>query len=612
MISLKKILIGVAIFFSMSAFCQPCTTPPSINFNQNTFELCPGESATVIANVLGEVGAITYNWFPLSGNTDALLISPTALETWYYLEITDDCFTVVDSMHAYLNSIVITSLNTTDATDCPTQPGTLGSVQVLPSDPTQTYTLIGGGDSYGPQFSNTFTNLPGGITYFLTIENPYCSMDTVVTIGLGANAVVATWDFGSLIPVSCFGENDGAASISNIGGGILPQFDVSWTHTTGLFDQTVVGLGGSDTINNLFEGNWVVTVTDQEGCAWSHLFVVEEPDPLSIALSANSPTCYGFSDGSVNGIISGGTSMYSCIMTNAGGSQVNFANIPEINFLISGWYFVSVTDANGCTVEDSAFVDDPGQLNIDLILTESLCYSNGNGSAVVDTIYNYSGNYNAIAYFWNPNPNGLNGIGQNTCEQLGGGDHTLTINDQSGCSQSIDFTIISPPELYFDIIGSEPSSGGTDGVVYASALGGTPGYTYLWTNLTTLATSNNTTWGGLLGGDYEIVVTDANGCTLTQVVTVGYLDAEENSSDKIFQICPTIINDGVIHFNNQISASVFLVIYNLQGEIVFQTALEQYEMGLSLDLESGIYFYQVIENQTKTEKIAQGKIVIVN
>jgi len=607
----KKILIVVAMFFSVAAFCQPCTTPPTINFSFNSIHLCPGEIGTNNALISGGVGPITYNWSDGS-STSSITFSATDT-TWYYLEITDDCFTVLDSFKVYLHDVNISSLSITDATNCPGQPGILGSLQAFPNNPTYLYTLYGGGNTYGPQISNSFSNLSGGVIYFLHVEDPYdCYADSAVTIGLGANATTATWDIGLLEPVTCFGDNDGTASVSNVGGGITAPYDVTWTHISGISSQTtMISAGGGDLNSNLIGGDWVVTVTDQEGCAWSNLFEIAEPAEVILDLIVTNPTCYMFTDGAVVTTVSGGTGGFTVVMTNSAGAQMNFGGGLEINSLGMGWYYVNVTDNSGCFKEDSAFVDNPGQLNIDLILTESLCYSNGNGSAIVDTIYNFMGNYNSIAYFWNPNPDGLNGIGQDTCEHLGGGNYTLTINDQSGCSQSIDFTIISPPELYFDIIGSEASSGGTDGIVYASAAGGTPGYTYTWTNLTTLATSNNTTWGGLLPGDYEIVVVDSYGCTLTEIVTIGYLGTEENFS-MLFQIYPSVIHDDLMYVNNLMESNVSLVIYNLQGEIVLEIIVEQGKNNQTLNLESGTYFYRVMDNQVKTEKPIQGKIVIVN
>lgn len=84
--------------------------------------------------------------------------------------------------------------------------------------------------------------------------------------------------------------------------------------------------------------------------------------------------------------------------------------------------------------------------------------------------------------------------------------------------------------LGFTEFGSEPAFCRTSssqmgfGVVYAAAIGGTPDYTYLWTDLQTGATSSNTTWGGLNPGFYEMTVTDDGGNTLTQVIEVDSLN----------------------------------------------------------------------------------------
>jgi hypothetical protein len=81
-------------------------------------------------------------------------------------------------------------------------------------------------------------------------------------------------------------------------------------------------------------------------------------------------------------------------------------------------------------------------------------------------------------------------------------------------------------QLQFSTLGGEPAycrlygNQNGNGVVYAAATGGTPSYTYQWTNLTTMATSSNTTWGGLNPGDYEIKAWDAAGDSIMQVITV--------------------------------------------------------------------------------------------
>src|SRR5690606_37633051 len=127
---------------------------------------------------------------------------------------------------------------------------------------------------------------------FLNVVNDDgCSIDTAVTVGLGANAVTANFVLDSLRDVTCFGDDNGGAFVNSIAGGITPPYDVTWTHTTGLFDSETVTAGGSSEQDNLFGGQWVVTVTDQEGCAWSQLFDIYSPDELTLDFVFNDPTC---------------------------------------------------------------------------------------------------------------------------------------------------------------------------------------------------------------------------------------------------------------------------------------------------------------------------------
>jgi gliding motility-associated-like protein len=501
---------------------------PTIVFNENTIVICPDEDATIIATVVNPYSTpVDYSWSPTSGTTNTLTVSPN-VATWYYLTVEDGCYTIVDSVKIEMGGIDLTDINVVDATNCPGQPGTPGSIEILPDPADFVYTLIGGGDTYGPQVSNIFSGLDGGIIYFLHVENADgCFIDTAISVGLGANAVTAVWMPGALGDVTCFGDLNGSAQITNIQGGIDPPYTVTWTHTSGLYDtQTPISAGGGDAINNLMGGNWVVTVTDQEGCAWSQLFSIFEPAELTLDFIYNDPSCYLFTDGSVTASTSGGNGGNTFTMTNSAGTTLNVGNSNTINNLGQGWYYTTIVDSEGCTTEDSVFVDQPGELAIDLIINQPLCYGVESGVATVDTVYNYSGSYSNVAYFWNPNPSGLSGIGAYVSNHLGEGTYVLTINDENGCSKVFDFVIEYPDSLYFTEIGYESadcrvfSYQSGNGVIYAAAGGGTPDYDYLWTNNTTGVTSTNTTWGGLNPATYTMVVTDDNGCTLTETVVL--------------------------------------------------------------------------------------------
>ena len=506
---------------------------PTIDFNQNTFIICPGDNADIDATVVNPYDpmALTYLWNPTGQTIEDITVSPSVL-TWYYLTINDGCYSVTDSVKVEMGTVNLTAINITNATNCPGQPGLPGAINVLPNDPSWTYTLIGGGSTFGPQTSGNFNGLNGGIIYFLNVVNDDgCSIDTAVTVGLGANAVTANFVLDSLRDVTCFGDNDGGAYVININGGITPPFDVTWTHTSGLFDSETVLANGTSEHDDLFGGQWVVTVTDQEGCAWSQLFTIAEPGDLTLDWIFNDPTCYQFTDGSVTVSTTGGNGGNTFSIWDSVLNILNPGNTNTANTLGEGWYYATITDSEGCFNADSIFLDDPDELAIDLTVNQPLCYGLATGSVNVDTVYNYNGSYNQIAYFWNPNPSAVpNGIGASYINHLGPGSYTLQINDAAGCDNTFDFTIAYPPELVFSQLGTEPaycrlfSYQSGNGVVFASASGGASNFAYTWTNLQTGATSNNTTWGGLNPGDYFISVVDGNGCYLTNTITLDSLN----------------------------------------------------------------------------------------
>lgn len=511
---------------------------PTINFNQNTFTICPGDVVNIDATINNpyDPGSIVIDWQPTGETTEDISVSPNVL-TWYYMNVNDGCYDIVDSVKVEMGTVVLNDISVVNAQSCPGLGGFIaGEVHVLPDDPTNTYTLTGS-SSYGPQNDGDFVGVDPG-SYFLNVTNSDgCSIDTAVFVGTDANIPSPTFVMDSLRDVTCFGDNDGGAYVTDIESLPVPTgpYDVVWTHTSGIhFQETVSGVAGGNgdsEVDDLYGGQWIVTVTDDDGCPWSQIFEIQEPADLTIDWLYNDPTCYQFSDGSVTVNTSGGNGGNTFEIWDSNNNILNSGNTNTANTLPEGWYYASITDSKGCFSEDSIFIDDPDELAIDLVIDQPLCFGQPTGLATIDTVYNYTGSYNQISYFWNPNPSGNpNGIGTNWINHMGPGQYNVTINDENGCDKSFDFDIVYPAELVFTEIGSEEAycrqfdyqSG--NGVVFAAAGGGTPSYTYTWTNLQTGANSNNTTWGGLNPGDYYILVQDGVGCLLTDTVTLDSLN----------------------------------------------------------------------------------------
>ncbi len=193
--------------------------PPTIIFNQNTFTICPGEDATIIGTPSGTTGEFTYSWSPVPGTTDQITVAPI-VETWYYLTVEDVCGSVTDSVKVEIGTVDITSIDVVDATNCPGLVGTPGEITINPGDPSWLYTVTGT-SVIGPQSSNNFTGLDGGIWYLINVEDDNgCELDTAIFVGLGANAVTADFITDSLRDVTCFNMFDGGAYVNNIAGGL--------------------------------------------------------------------------------------------------------------------------------------------------------------------------------------------------------------------------------------------------------------------------------------------------------------------------------------------------------------------------------------------------------
>jgi len=273
-----------------------------------------------------------------------------------------------------------------------------------------------------------------------------------------------------------------------------------------------------------------LTVTTDGGCTDTFTRVIVMSNGLAIDLESNEPTCFGFSDGSVTVNVLDGTGTLIFTITDADGTVLNEDNSNTANTLPTGWYYINVDDDSECSGIDSIFLDQPGQLDMSMTITDPLCYGFETGWARVDEVFNYTGAEAGINYFWSPNPAGNNGIGADSTWSLGAGEYTLTINDANGCSRLFNFSVDQPDSLFFTEFGFDPAycrifdyqSG--NGVVFGAVAGGTPDYNYSWENLETGETIDNTTWGGLNPANYLFTATDGNGCVKTGQVFLDSLN----------------------------------------------------------------------------------------
>jgi gliding motility-associated-like protein len=543
-----------------ATWSQPIpANPPTVSFNQNVFVICPGDDATIIGTPANATGAVSYQWTPggPADITNTITVNP-AVETWYYLNFSDACFSdEIDSVKVELGNAEITNIATTPAQNCPQQGGApvLGTISILPNNPTWTYTL----GTLPAQNNGNFTGLAGGQSYLLSIVGDNgCTSDTIISISIDAAvAVTADWLDASLAHIDCFGDGNGAAAFNNIQGGLTQPYDITWLNTT---DNTLIGpnqivANGQGAVNTLSGGNWIVTATDQSGCSWSHVFEIIEPDELIVDLSSNnSPSCFDLADGSLNASISGGNDITdgigSVTISNSANTVLNSGNSDlTINNLVSDTYTVVVVDDKGCTTTESVTLINPDEIAIDFTITNPNCYGVESGSIVIDTVYNYQSPayFDSIYYDWNPAPYGGNGYNSNENNFIGEGNYILKLTDDRNCIKFFDFDIEYPDSIYFSQLDFEsavcrnqvPFDNGS-GQVYAAASGGSNGngagtnFTYVWEENQTAQTTTASTWGNRNPGYYIILATNDLGCFIEQMI---YLDSL--SPEAIFNMTLT-------------------------------------------------------------------------
>ena len=301
-----------------------------------------------------------------------------------------------------------------------------------------------------------------------------------------------------------------------------------------------------------------LTVTTDEGCQDTYEFIIIMTEGLTLEIISNEPTCFGFTDGSVTVNVIGGTGELIFEITDEDGNILNVDNSNTANELGTGNYFINVSDDSDCGGIASIFLDQPDEMDMELTVTDPLCYGFETGWARVDTVFNATGAYDQISFFWNPNPAGNSGLGEDSTWALGSGDYVLTINDENGCTRVFDFVVEEPDSMYFVEFGTRPAYcrlygyQNGNGVVFGSATGGTPDFDYLWTNLETGATTTNSTWGGLNPANYILVATDANGCVLTKTVLLDSLNPNADFT----------VNSDQLNFDNQGTAPVEVFFVN--------------------------------------------------
>ncbi len=314
-----------------------------------------------------------------------------------------------------------------------------------------TYTICNG-DSLllGGLYQNT-----AGI-YYDTLVN-YLGLDSVISSTLVINPPITTT--AVITDVSCFGLDDGQVVVTPSGG--TSPYTYSWS---------LPAIGNSNTASNLFAGPITVTVTDSLGCTHDTTFTVNGPPLLTVNAGPDDIICIG-GNTNITAIGAGGAGPYAYSwVTLPAGPTHNVA--PAV---ITS-YIVTVTDANGCTAEDTVVVDLHPPLDVAAGPNSAICI--GGQTSITANVILPAGNGGPYTYTWD---NAL-GAGQtHTVSPIVTTTYTVTLTDNCGTpavTAQVTVTVNPNPVVAF----------AADTLSFCE----TPGQAFTFTNMTD-------TTGGMVG-----------------------------------------------------------------------------------------------------------------
>lgn len=247
-------------------------------------------------------------------------------------------------------------------------------------------------------------------------------------------------------------------------------------------------------LSGLSAGTYTVTITHNSGCTVTQSATVTQPALLTLVVDSTRQSACTANNGAAFVTAGGGTATHTFLWSNGRTTQ----NITGVG---AGTYTVTVTDIRGCSATASAVVQSQSGLQATATSTNIDCFGFNNGSINVTT----TGGSANPTFLWNTGATTLN------LANLFAGNYSLTISETNGCVNTLQVQLLSPAalRLSFDNIQNLSCFGAVDGSINSAVAGGTMPYTYNWSNSTTNANAS-----GLAAGNYTLLVTDFNGCTV--------------------------------------------------------------------------------------------------
>lgn len=218
--------------------------------------------------------------------------------------------------------------------------------------------------------------------------------------------------------------------------------------------------------------------------------------------------------------VSGGTGPYSWSWPALGATTAGPVNVCPNS---TTDYEVIVTDATGLSSSAMVRVNVIEIPDPTMVIDSISC--NGVEDGGVSLSYPFGSSY---TFSWNTSPLQTGP----SISNVAGGIYEALITNDDGCQRAIPIEVYEPDELTYTLHVTNSACDQPTGTAVVTMFGGTAPYTYEWSATPIQTTFEATSVGE---GDYDIDVTDANGCQISDQVYVGYHASHSAYVDLIQQ-----------------------------------------------------------------------------
>ncbi|MFB0903386.1 MAG: hypothetical protein QMB11_03310, partial [Nonlabens sp.] len=516
-----------------SSFTAVITVNPSpkVVFSGINQTVCSGSDSSPISIASPTTGTVTFNWTANvpAGISGATPSGTNTIPTQTLVNLTTNPLTVTYTAAAtfenngvscsgptldykiIVNPAIITSsiLSNFNGFNVSSDGATDGTINVTVTGGSGTYTYLWSGPGVFSATSQDISNVAVG-AYTLTINDGLCNAVILNFTLTSPLPLLIQEDTSAHIDVLCFGYLTGTIKVAITQQSVGPYDYVLTLQGGGTISSVIDSAATNYTFTGLAAGIYDIKVTDGNGSVKTILGIAIT-QPSGITASISTPTnvsCAGSATGSATVTASGGIGNLTYSWNTS-----PIQTMATATALTAGTYTVTITDANNCSIQKQAVITEPNGIVTSIASqTNVLCFGNNTGSATVSA----SGGSGILNYSWNTVP--VQSIA--TATGLTAGNYNVTVTDANGCSKVQSVLITQPSAALNSVISSSTNVscfGGNDGSATVSVSGGTSPYSYSWNTspIQTLATAT-----GLKAGNYNVTVTDANGCGISSPITI--------------------------------------------------------------------------------------------